>query len=391
MCRTIGILIFLSVCLCGTAVADQVQFTNGDRLTGKVRQIKGGWVEFNSRNLGTVSIDAAKVRSLTSERLVFVNGDTLSGKMVSMSGGTMLFESDLAGSLTIDLSKLAAFNVGDALPGPAERESDQQSSGPNEPSEQKENTQPESSDEARPEPQTDPPAESKSDTEKSVLPNWAGKISVGLTSTHGNTSRESYNFGAEAARRSEKDRWTFNADFARSEQKSKVSGKDEVTEHWWKTRGKYDYFLNKKLYVFGDGRLEKDAIARLDRRIVVGGGAGYQWLESDKTNFRTEGGLASVYEKFEDQTDSQSDVSAQFGYHFDTKIKDKIVFLHDLTYYPSLEKVSDYFLTATGEIRAPVTERFFVNFKVIFDYDTTPAMTAQSTDIKYILGLGYEF
>jgi len=101
--------------------------------------------------------------------------------------------------------------------------------------------------------------------------------------------------------------------------------------------------------------------------------------------------LASLYEKFDNQTESNSEVSAQLGYHFDKKLHEKIKFINDLAYYPSLEKVSDYFLTTTAEIRASVTEQVFTNFRVIFDYDTTPAQGKGSTDVKYIFGAGVSF
>jgi len=65
--------------------------------------------------------------------------------------------------------------------------------------------------------------------------------------------------------------------------------------------------------------------------------------------------------------------------------------LHDLTYYPSLEQFSDYFLTATAELRASLTKTMFANFKVIFNFDSTPAPDRGSTDIKYLLGVGINF
>ncbi|MHC4105002.1 MAG: DUF481 domain-containing protein, partial [Planctomycetota bacterium] len=54
-------------------------------------------------------------------------------------------------------------------------------------------------------------------------------------------------------------------------------------------------------------------------------------------------------------------------------------------------KFSDYYLTSTGEIRAHFTDRMFTNFKAIFDYDSTPAIGAGNTDVKYIWGIGWSF
>ena len=50
--------------------------------------------------------------------------------------------------------------------------------------------------------------------------------------------------------------------------------------------------------------------------MIIGGGAGYQWIETEDLSFSTEFGMASLYEKFDNQTDSNSEVSMQAGYNF---------------------------------------------------------------------------
>jgi hypothetical protein len=84
-------------------------------------------------------------------------------------------------------------------------------------------------------------------------------------------------------------------------------------------------------------------------------------------------------------------MSVQLGYHLDKELTKVLTFINDLTYYPSLGNASDYFLTTTGELRAKITEKFFTNFKVEFDFDSTPAEGKGKTDVKYILGVGMNF
>jgi len=132
-------------------------------------------------------------------------------------------------------------------------------------------------------------------------------------------------------------------------------------------------------------------VADLERRVIIGGGAGYQWIESPEMNFSTEFGMASLYEKYDNQGSGNSELSLQLGYHFDKMLTKSISFTNDTTYYPSTENFSDYFLTTTAGIRADFTERMFATFKAIFNYDVTPAAGAHSTDVKYFLGVGYRF
>ena len=120
-------------------------------------------------------------------------------------------------------------------------------------------------------------------------------------------------------------------------------------------------------------------------------GAGYQWVESEPFNFSTDAGVATRYESYYNDTDSSSQMTAQLGYHLDKKLNKTLTFINDLTYYPAFEKFSDYYLTTTAELRAQLTEIMFANFKVVFDYDATPAEGKGNTDVKYILGVGVKF
>jgi hypothetical protein len=124
---------------------------------------------------------------------------------------------------------------------------------------------------------------------------------------------------------------------------------------------------------------------------VVGGGAGYQWIEKPETSFSTSFGLASLYEKFNNETESNSEISLQAGYNLSKTLYKRVKLLHELTYYPSVDKLSNYFLTTSGEVRATMIKNLYASFRVIFDYDTSPAIGRGSTDVKYLLGIGWEF
>ena len=322
--------------------ADEIYLTNGDRLSGKIVKLTDGKLVFTSDLAGEVTLDIAHIQTFSSDSAVNVHlkdGTVLSQKVMVAEPNTFAIETgETLRAQTFRVADLAAIN---------------------------------------------PPAKPR--------PKWTGNISGAWTSTHGNTKTESIAASAGASRRGEKDRMTVSADYAKGEQRDRNTGQDETIEDWWRAKAKYDYFFTKKLFGFVDGRYERDGIALLDRRVVVGGGAGYQWIESDPMNFSTEFGLASLYEKFDNQTSSNSELSFQAGYNFDRQVTKTVKFLHDLTYYPAIEKLSDYYLTTTAELRASLTQAMFANFKVIFNYDATPAMGQGSTDVKYLLGVGLNF
>jgi len=324
---------------------------------------------------------------LAADQVVLKNGDRITGKIVAVGDGVLTLKGDQVGQITIAMKDIATFasdspleihlKDGTVLNQPviaADADRFAITEGP------------------ALRPQTFSLADVTSiNPPPKPQPKWTGSISGAVTSTHGNTKAEAVSASVNVVRRSEKDRTTAAADYGRSEQRNRTTKEDDTTEDWWRARAQYDYFFSKKFFGFGNVRYERDAIADLDRRVVVGGGGGYQWIENAKTSFSTNLGLASLYEKFDNVNDSNSEISLQVGYNLDHRIRDGLRFVHDLTYYPSLEQFSDYYLTTTGELRASLTKSMFANFKVIFNYDESPAPGRGSTDVKYLLGIGMNF
>lgn len=322
--------------------ADEVFLKNGDRLSGEIIKLTDGKLVLKSALAGEVVLDIANIQTFSSDAPLKVH----------LRDGTSVNQRVMVGE-----PDQFAIEAGETLRAQTFRLADLVSINP-------------------------PPK---------PIPKWTGNISGGLASTHGNTKAESISASLSASRRGEKDRTTVAADYATAEQRDRNTGQDETIEDWWRAKAKYDYFFSKKLFGFLDGRYEKDSIAQLDRRVLVGAGLGYQWIESERTNFSTELGLASLYEKFENQADSNSELSLQAGYNYDWQITKGLKFLHDLSYYPAIEDFSDYYVTSTAELRASLTQTMFANFKVIFNYDATPAPGQGGTDVKYLLGVGLNF
>jgi putative salt-induced outer membrane protein YdiY len=335
----VSILLITLVLFTQLSYADEVLLKNGDHLTGKIIKLVDGKMIFKSDLSGEVTVGLANIQTLGSDEPITVNlkdGTALQQKIVRSQAGRF----SISGDETI---KAQEFSVGDII-------------------------------------SINPP-----------VPKWTGNLSAGLTSTHGNTKTENITGSADLKKRTDKDRTTISADYAKGKQDNPDTGENETIEDWWRARTKYDYFFSKKMYGYLDGRYEKDAVAELDRRVTVGIGCGYQWIESADMNFSTELGLASLYEKYDNQTASNSEVSAQLGYNFDKKLRENLHFIHELTYYPALQKFSDYYLTTTAELRSNFTATLFMNIKAIMNYDNTPAIGSHKTDVKYFLGLGYSF
>jgi len=342
MCYRILIVLACLVLCAQICYGDEIHLKNGDRISGKIVHLVDGKLVFKADAAGQVTVNLVDIQTLSSDDPITVNlkdGTGLNQKVMSAELNRFAID----GTVT---TKAQEFAVSDIV-------------------------------------SINPPIK--------PIPKWTGDLAAGLTSTHGNTKTEMISANANFAKRTEKDRTTISMDYAKGKQQDRDTGEDVTIEDWWRAKGKYDYFFSKKMYGYLDGRYEKDAVAELDRRMIIGVGAGYQWIESDDMNFATEFGLASLYEKFDNQTDSNSEITLQLGYNFDKKLRKNIKFVHDLTYYPSIDKFSDYYLTTTAGVRADFTEKFFTTLKAIFNYDSTPALGSHNTDVKYFLGVGYRF
>jgi putative salt-induced outer membrane protein YdiY len=338
----IPIVVVTLVLLIQISYGDEIQLKNGDRISGKIQNLVDGKLTIKSDVAGTVTVDLSNIQTLSSDEPIEVN-------LKDKTGFTQKVSSAAAGRFAVEGSesvKAQEFAVADIV-------------------------------------SINPPPK--------PIPKWTGDISIGITSTHGNTKTDIITASANFTKRTEQDRTTINMDYARGEQEDPDTGETVITENWWRAKGKYDYFFSRKMYGYLNGRYEKDSVAKLDRRVIVGVGGGYQWIESKDMNFSSEFGLASLYEKFNNETESKSEISLELGYNFDKTLRKNIKFVHELSYYPAVDKFSDYYLTTSAGVRADFTEKFFATFKTIFNFDSTPAIGAGSTDVKYFFGLGYRF
>jgi len=323
----------------GSAVGDEVVFKNGDRLTGRIETMADGKLTIASVVAGSVTVGLDQVRTFRTDAPI----------LLILSDGTFLYS-----AVVPDTDGRVAIEETEALQGQSLALANVKAINP-------------------------PPKPG---------PKWKGNVSAGYTFTAGNTETDALNLDISLARRSERDRVTLKGGVLYAREKDDATGDREPTTEKWFGEGKYDYFFTKKFYGFANARVEQDRIANLDARVLLGGGPGYQWIENDVVKFGTEAGLAWRYEKFTHQPGGESSMSGQAGSHFELSLNDKAKLLHDLTYYPSLEKSGDFFITSTAELRLALTERLFTGAKLKMDHDSKPPAGTKRTDWLYLFNLG---
>ena len=319
---------------------DTVVLKNGDRITGKILNLKGGKLVLQTDAAGKVTLEWAKVKSLTSAsplELVLKDGTKVKRTVSPGKEGTLKVEGGALGLSAVPLTRVTAIN-----------------------------------------PPKVPPVK------------WTGNVNLGATKTAGNANNSSVSATMDAVRRSSIDRFTFGAGWLYTEQKDQATKEKSITERRTYASVKYDYFVSKRWYINANTKAEGSKAADLDLRYTIGVGTGYQFYEEPDFTLSGELGLGYFYEKFKHQ-DGDDHVTMRAASNLGWKISSRIGYNHLVEWYPSTEKFSDMLVHYDGRMTASLTKSMFLRFQLLWDWDSTPAAGQRRSDTTYILSIGWNF
>lgn len=317
------------------------------------------------------------------DEVIFLNGDRLTGKVVSATGGKLVFKTDAAGEITIDMSKVKTFSTDEphvVKLGEKTRVTTKVGAGPD------------GQVQAQITPGAAPQPVPISDITAIVPePAWHGSFALNGLLTTGNSETQQIGFSAALAKRWETERLTFLAGYNYGRQEDPDTGDKTTTVDYGFASAKFDHFFTQKFYGYALAKAERDGVAELEIRFSPSIGVGYQWFEGPTFNFATEAGLAYVYEKYERQ-ESTDFLGPRLAYAVDWSPVPVLKLYHTLEYIPSFEDFTgDYLLNLTAGAKVKITKGFFADFRLEWVYDSTPAPGREKADTRYILAVGWEF
>lgn len=335
--RAAGALTLALALLAHVAVAgaDVVILNNGDKLTGKVGQISGGKMNFNSPMLGDITIDLANVESFTTDEPAVIRRADAPPVEEKITEGTAEQITTESGAV-VPLAEVKIIN---------------------------------------------PPPQK-----------WTGALLVAGTLVRGNTETADLAVSLDSTLRREDERHDDRTSLgARYNVGSTGTGDDrETTTDNWSLSGKYDRFFSDKLYGYANVGVMRDRIADLDIRITPGIGAGYQWVERPDFNFNTEAGVSYVYEEFDDGSDDDY-LALRLAYHLDKRLDERLSLFHNLEYLPAFDDFGNFILRTDVGLRADLAKNFFGQLAFEWIHDSEPAPGAEENDYRYLLGVGWQF
>ena len=321
----------LMACGLCAVTADQVKLTDGSVLNGSVEQVFEGKVKVKTDFAGELTIDQAKIASITTD--ADVNVATADGKTQSK-----LSEGTLAGVA-------AVWPLGAADP-----------------------TLPK------------PPEGRK----------WKYEASVDISGKTGNTQKANQGAGFKATMTGPEDRLALyiSGKHARenhvTNEKEFIFGADyerriAESSHTWYVRSEYEY----------------DKYNDLDPAITSAAGYGWYVVDKDDVKVRLRLGLTHLYKDYVSDRDTDSDIGGEAAYHHEIKVKKFLFcenfgdLVTDVTYTPAFEDMDDYRILHESSLAMPLGgSKFWVlKLGVTNDYYNKVAPGNRHMDTTYFLKL----
>ena len=331
MCQAMLLLFFIS----GHVLAGEVILTNGDRLTGKILEVKDGILTLETDYSEPIKLKFEAVQKMTSSEPVelhLTDGEVLKGEITSNTMGQVTVAAEPGREpVAVKIDNITALNP--------------------------------------------PPIEPAS---------WKGNITIGGNWQDGNTDTMNISAGALAVRKTDNDRFLINFLYNSSE--------DSGTRTAENTYGqlKYDYFLNPKWYLYLNVDMLSDEFKDINFRTSVGPGVGYQIWEDDDKALGLEAGVSYTSED-RDVGEDTDWLAARVGINFLYRLFANVLFTDQFVIYPNLDDTGEYTLRNEAAFVTDIGANWAFRLSNIWERNSDPDPVLEQDDFTWILGLQYSF
>jgi len=331
------LLIAILLSLHTTGLADELRMKNGDRITGKIVQLKDGMLKIETEYAGILDIRWKEIESLQTDEAVdiLMKDESLFRTAFRGTQGEMTkFQaSDGSFAREADLSDVAAINPDPPPPG--------------------------------------------------IL--YSGRINAGLSISDGNTQKSAFSSDGEMVARAVEDRWTLGW---RVDQE-KTEGRK--TADYLSGYAKYDYFITEKWYALANVAAERDTINDLDLRLDMGVGTGYQFIETKTDTLSAEVGVSQVAEDFT-QAANPRYLAQRWAVNANFLLSGNgTEFFHQHDGLLSFENIENIIIRSVTGFRMPIYSMFTSSIQVRWNWQNSPAKDIRNSDVDYMFLLGYKF
>lgn len=221
---------------------------------------------------------------------------------------------------------------------------------------------------------------------------WRGSFGAGASFASGNTSSRTLSLNADATRATPDDKLSLVGSglYAKSD--------GETTGAQLRLGGRYDHDLSERWFGFGSLDLERDQVAELDLRSIVGGGVGYHLIQQQDHLWDLFGGLGYTDERYAEPTFVDDRLRERYGYaslllgeesthRFNETVSGK----QKLVVYPNLRNRGEYRATLDATLSVAMTQQLALNVGLSVRHNSDPGIGLKSTDTLLTTGVSMKF
>ncbi|MDQ1472272.1 MAG: hypothetical protein QOJ99_3752 [Bryobacterales bacterium] len=346
-----GLLQLSFLCLSGSCIpalyADQIVLKNGDRVTGSIVKKDGANLVVKSELLGLIMMAWDKVDSVNADAALTVatkDGKTVLGSMALANG-------------EVDVVASGARETVPATDVMAIRNADEQRG-----------------------------------YEKLLHPGWAqlwtGNGTLGWAGSKGNARTLTFTTGLNAQRATRTDKTTLM--FSSIKATALSSGTNSTTAQAARGGFAYDHNIGPRLFTNTFNDYEYDKFQNVDLRIVLGGGAGFHAIQTDRTVLDVLAGGDFNRVVFSTQATMRSG-EAYFGDDYTRRLGRNAAVTQTARMFNDLTNTGVYRINFDAGTTVKLLRWLNWNVSLSDRYLSTPALGRKANDLLYTTGLGFTF
>lgn len=217
---------------------------------------------------------------------------------------------------------------------------------------------------------------------------YSGHINLSAAQTRGNTSNDQKSGNADLTARARHYRFTIGGRFNHAKERL-----EETTSNWL-LNGNYDWFIEKKKFLYLRGSAERDRFKDAHSRQTRGTGYGVQLVEDKQTNVSLRGGLDYVALKHIDSSqqellDNPSYLALGWGVKASHKFGRGNELFHEHDGFWNLDDREQVTVRSRTGLRVPLFMGINASLHVNADWENKALPGRKKTDTTAGLGLGY--
>ena len=219
---------------------------------------------------------------------------------------------------------------------------------------------------------------------------WESSAGINVSVNKGNSDTLLAGANILTLRKWDKNELTAGADAVYGDNRDLLTGQRVTTAQNYGAFLQYNRMVSQRWYFLGRGDARQDKVADINYRVTLSPGAGYYFIQREKTTLSAEAGPGVVFEQFEGGA-SNAYFTLRFGERFTHSFNDKVRLLQQADITPKVDEWTDYVFNMQATLEADLTSKLSTRLTVQDTYRSEPAPGRRENDLRVLAGIAYKF